>query len=66
MNDDKGTGMGLPIVPEYKPQHNGWQCPVCGRCYAPAMMECYWCNRLKLNSSLYFPRESPQPEPDKD
>ena len=21
----------------------GWECPRCGRCYAPFKLECHWC-----------------------
>lgn len=23
--------------------NEGWRCPVCGRCYAPIMMQCSFC-----------------------
>ena len=30
----------IPMTPK------GWECPKCGRIYAPACMECFTCNNL--------------------
>jgi hypothetical protein len=37
--------------------HAGWKCPDCGRCYAPAVLECGTCNAFAANAqpSLPFP-----------
>ena len=30
-----------PVAPQ---PNTGWQCPKCGRCYAPVQLECHSCN----------------------
>jgi hypothetical protein len=35
--------------------NSGWECPGCGRCYAPFVAECWTCNnRMVQSSSTYI------------
>jgi hypothetical protein len=37
------------------PEHTGWKCPGCGRCYAPAVTECAPCNAFAAQAQLPLP-----------
>jgi hypothetical protein len=47
---------------------NGWQCPGCGRCYAPHVPECFDCNghrgpQRPVEPRLPMRRANPLPAP---
>lgn len=39
----------LRVVEYPATAQKGWECPKCGRCYAPYMIECWICNNAISN-----------------